>query len=335
MKIVLITDVWYPQVNSSVRKHTITCNILKHWGYDVEVIEPSQFWSIPIPGYKDARFCYFTGDFIDKYKDHNNIAFHIATEGPLGRKAAKLLTKKGWKFTTSLCTIFPGYLKENYYLPKSLSWWYLKSFHSKSSKVMVFTKTMKNILEEKEIKNVCVWPCGVDTKIFKPNSYLFKEPKTAIYVGPLSDESNIREFLNLDMDINKWVVGTGPEEEGLKKEYPDVSFFGDLDGHTLALAYHLGSVFVFPGGDYADPLPMVRALVCGTPIAAFPTNQPKNIFNNNDGVGFMDKDLKTAITKAIKDSDPEMCRKMGIRYDWKLTTARFLQNIKFNHTQSS
>ena len=55
MRIVLATDAWEPQVNGVVRTLTRTVAECRAMGHDVEVIEPSQFKTIPCPTYPEIR----------------------------------------------------------------------------------------------------------------------------------------------------------------------------------------------------------------------------------------------------------------------------------------
>src|SRR5690606_28216125 len=55
MRIVLATDAWEPQVNGVVRTLTRTIAECRAMGHEVEVVEPSQFKTIPCPTYPEIR----------------------------------------------------------------------------------------------------------------------------------------------------------------------------------------------------------------------------------------------------------------------------------------
>ena len=55
MRIVLATDAWEPQVNGVVRTLTRTVAECRAMGHEVEVIEPSQFKTIPAPTYPEIK----------------------------------------------------------------------------------------------------------------------------------------------------------------------------------------------------------------------------------------------------------------------------------------
>ena len=58
-KILLVTDAWAPQVNGVVRVQDAQISYLKAHGYEVIVIEPGQFKTIPTPMYPEIRLALF------------------------------------------------------------------------------------------------------------------------------------------------------------------------------------------------------------------------------------------------------------------------------------
>ena len=55
MRIAIATDAWFPQVNGVVRSISTTVGILMERGYEVELITPDQFLTVPMPGYSEIR----------------------------------------------------------------------------------------------------------------------------------------------------------------------------------------------------------------------------------------------------------------------------------------
>ncbi|MFV2091400.1 MAG: glycosyltransferase, partial [Pseudomonadales bacterium] len=112
MRLLLITDAWYPQVNGVVRALSTVCRYMEDWGHEVVVIGPDRFKNVPAPTYPEIRLALTTprsiGRFIEQAQPD---AVHIATEGPLGLTARWYLMHRGMPFTTSFHTLFPQYLK--------------------------------------------------------------------------------------------------------------------------------------------------------------------------------------------------------------------------------
>ena len=96
-----------------------------------------------------------------------------------------------------------------------------------------------------------IWSRGVDTNLYyprEPDEILF--PKIAgpifMYVGRVSFEKGIDEFLKLPLVGTKYVVGLGPELPSIQREYPDAIYLGYLENDALAAAYSNADVVVFP-----------------------------------------------------------------------------------------
>lgn len=195
----------------------------------------------------------------------------------------------------------------------------LQNFHSGSEGIMVPTQTMaeKLIAAGFPKDKIRFWSHGVDIELFHealrdPNLYkneiadlmlkknqekgssqlLTKEEAlqqlegrpVALFVGRISEEKNIRDFLDAQLESSeivyenrveskkaiKVVIGTGPELESLKAEYPDVFFLGRKE-HDTELPKYMASadVFVFPSLSETYGLVGPEAMAGGTPALSY------------------------------------------------------------------
>lgn len=55
MRIAIATDAWFPQTNGVVRSLATTITILQRRGYEIELITPNEFVTVPTPGYREIR----------------------------------------------------------------------------------------------------------------------------------------------------------------------------------------------------------------------------------------------------------------------------------------
>lgn len=196
----------------------------------------------------------------------------------------------------------------------------LRKFHGGSEGIMVPTQTMaeKLIAAGFPKEKIRFWSHGVDIELFHealrdPNLYpneiadliikqnqekgvkersLTKEEilqqlqgrPVALFVGRISEEKNIRDFLDAELESNevnsdnqmevkkaiKVVIGTGPELEQLKSEYPDVFFLGRKE-HDTDLPKYMASAdtFVFPSLSETYGLVGPEAMAGGTPALSY------------------------------------------------------------------
>ena len=334
MKILIVTDAWYPQVNGVCRTLKNLGDELKKIGHQVEYIEPNQFFTVPMPKYNEIKLSLNVwprvGRLISK-ADADII--HIATEGPIGIFAKRYCVKNKLKFTTSYHTQFDKYLKLYYpYLPIKLAQKFLKGFHSKAEKILVTTQSMKDELQEIgfDKDKMVIWTRGANHGAFQKPKKINLEYKRPIYlyVGRVSIEKNIRAFLDLDLEGTKLVVGKGPDLDKLKKEYPEAIFRGERTNGELASYFASSDVFVFPSKTDTFGIVIIEALKCGLPVAAYPVAGPKDIFNGSN-IGSLNNDLKQAALDAI-NADRNACIEHAKKDTWQNCAKIFLDTAVKN-----
>jgi glycosyltransferase involved in cell wall biosynthesis len=149
-----------------------------------------------------------------------------------------------------------------------------------------------------------------------------------LFVGRVSAEKNIEDFLRLDLPGTKVVVGTGPQLNVLKKKYSGVEFVGEKIGVELANYYHSADVFVFPSEFDTFGLVMIEAIACGTPVAAKPVANAQHIIEPGIS-GYLNWDLKQACLDCLKLDRSAVYRARN-RFSWSTATDHFLDALIFN-----
>ncbi len=328
-KFLLVTDAWSPQTNGVVTTLKTVLGVLEQEGFDVKVVQPGLFRTLPLPSYPEIRIAMLPKRRLKKIvSDYAPDHVHIATEGPLGIAAKKLFDKAGNRYTTSLHTKFPEYVKERLPFMK-LSWGYrlMQWFHGKAAAVMVTTESMRDELVENGLhaESLRVWGRGVDCEFFYPNPAreCDKENPLLMYVGRLAPEKNLSAFLDLNVVGQKVLVGDGPQRHELEKKYPDVEFVGYKFGKALVEQFQRADVFVFPSRTDTFGLVMLEAMACGTPVAAYPVAGPIDVIQHGK-TGCLDDDLQQAIEGALR-IDRKFPRAYAEEQSWQAVAKR-LQN---------
>jgi len=329
MRILLVTDAWFPQVNGVVTTYSRLRQELLQRGHEVELIAPHLFPTVPCPGYEEIRLAYWPGRRLVRMMDAARAdAIHLATEGPLGFAARRYCVKRGLPFTSSYTTRFPEYFAARGPVPLSWGYGLMRYFHKPSRGIMVATKSIRGDLEARGFHNCVDWTRGVDTDLYRPrsDSVLDLPRPIHLYVGRITVEKNLEAFLDLDLPKgSKVLVGDGPQRKELTQKYPDAVFVGAKAGEELARHYASADVFVFPSRTDTFGLVMLEALACGLPVAAFPVPGPIDILDGH-GVGVLDEDLGYAIEQALK-IPASRCRAFSQRYSWGTCTEMFLRNL--------
>jgi len=329
VKIITVTDAWAPQVNGVVRTVEATNRELARAGHQVVVLSPDSFLTVPCPGYDGIRLAVMPQLRLGRMlaaelAGGGETAVHIATEGPLGRAARRWCRRHRVPFTTAYHTRFPQYLQAMYRVPEAWTYAAMRRFHNGASVVMAPTPTVAAELRQHGIGNVAMWTRGVDTELFKPSPPLpLKLPQPVfLYVGRVSVEKNIADFLLADLPGSKVVAGEGPALATLKRRFPEAHFMGVLSQSDLARLYSSADVFVFPSQTDTFGLVMLEALACGTPVAAYPVQGPIDVIGRAD-VGVLHEDLRMAAAAALK-IDRRRCRDFALAHSWSAATREFM-----------
>jgi glycosyltransferase involved in cell wall biosynthesis len=341
MKIAIATDAWYPQVNGVVRTLSATVAELDRRGYDVELITPERFTTVPLPGYSSIRLAmaprFSARRMLDAFAPD---IVHIPTEGPIGWSARGWCLSRGVPFTTAFHTQFPEYAALRTGISAERFWPIMRRFHAASRAVLVATDTLAGTLAERGIAQTHRWSRGIDRWIFRPDGEIHPAladlPRPILLnVGRVAPEKNLEAFLDAGVPGSKVIVGDGPALEDLRRRYPDAHFLGALSGEELASAYRAADSFVFPSRTDTFGLVVIEALACGVPVAALPVPGPLDILGSagrgEDStfpatVGALDADLTRAIGRSLQ-LDRHAAAIFGARFSWSAATDQFLAAV--------
>jgi glycosyltransferase involved in cell wall biosynthesis len=333
MRIVLVTDAWFPQVNGVVRTLSTVVEALRGQGHEITTITPDLFRSVPCPTYPEIRLALMPAKRVRQILDTAAPdAIHIATEGPLGTAARRHCLKQGLPFTTSFHTKFPEYIRARFGVPVAWTYAWLRRFHAKAERIMVATPSIARELQGWGMTNTALWSRGVDTQLFRPRPADETPPELRglprplyLYAGRVAVEKNITAFLDCSLDGSKIVVGDGPQLNTLKSRYSDVLFTGAKCGEELACHFAAADAFVFPSRTDTFGLVMLEALASGVPVAAYPVPGPLDVIGDAD-VGCLNESLDEAIRTALT-LDRAACRAFALGFSWDRCAELFLSHL--------
>ncbi len=328
-KILIVTDAWKPQVNGVVRTLETLGRDLEAMGHEVRYATPEGRFTVPLPTYSEIRLAILPRRSIERMiEQFQPSAVHIATEGTIGLSARSICLNRNIPFTTSFHTRFPEYVRARFpIIPEGLVYAFLRWFHGPAKAMMVATPSLRQEMESHGFKNLRIWSRGVDVDAFRPipNAELPFPRPIWLYVGRVAVEKNIEAFLALDLPGTKVVVGDGPARATLERRYPNVRFVGHKSGEELVRHYSASDVFVFPSRTDTFGLVMLEALACGTPVAAFPVQGPRDVLGDAP-VAALDEDLQKACLRAL-DVPRDAARAFALKHSWRACTEQFLSNL--------
>lgn len=330
-KLLLITDAWAPQVNGVVRVQNALIPLLHERGYDVSVIEPGQFFTVPLPMYPEIRIALFARRRIARMMEElQPDAIHLMTEGPLGWAARSVCLSRGIPFTSWYHSHFQLYVDVRLHGLLRPVFALIRRFHFAAARTMVSTESLKNkLLAGGFRENLVVVPLGVDAAHFarNPSPKLPALPSPVfLYFSRIAPEKNPQEFLELQLPGTKLVIGDGPDRAKLEKKYGDTNrFVGYKRGKELVEWLSICDVLVFPSRTETFGLVALEALACGIPVAAHNVMGPRDIITEGKD-GYLGDDLAEAATKCLSLSRDD-CRTKALQFSWEHSADAFVRNF--------
>ena len=311
-RILIVTDLWSRQPYGI---YTVITNLkkeLEKQGCTVDILEPDQFFTVPFPLYEGVRLAIFAHGSVRRTIKRGNYDFvHIVTEGPLGWYARSACRRLRVPFTSAVhgqlhlyaevwLGKFVGRLIRNL----------MVRFHEAAAVTLVTTKVMHDQMRDFGLQRVVICPLGISDIFFTRGTCPVELAKPVfMFLGRISSEKSVEEFLALDLPGTKLVVGDGPDRKKTEARFPGVRFVGYQKGDALVSWCSCADVLVMPSRTETFGLVMVEALA-------------REIVTNGVN-GYLDEDLVHAAKQCLTIS-PDSCRTSVEQFRWSTSAATFL-----------
>jgi glycosyltransferase involved in cell wall biosynthesis len=310
MKVLVATDAWPPQVNGVVRTLKSLERAAAKLGVTIDFLSPDGFPSFPVPTYPGLRLALPSRRRIAGTHRGCCARCHpYRDRGPDRLCSTRLLPKARPalydELHDAISGIYRGAFTDSGKLGLRCS--ALVSFRRKrddGGDAFADQRTGRARLSRISDDGRGAWTSICFARIGSRIS-IFPRP-IFMTLGRVAVEKNIDAFLALDLPGTKVVIGKGPQEEELKRRFPDAKFLGHMDNGVLASHLAAADVFVFPSLTDTFGIVQLEALASGVPVAAYPVTGPKDVIADNP-IGALNEDLRTACLEALKASR-ETCR---------------------------
>lgn len=334
MKILLVSDAWCPHDHALVPTLVALVRELQAAGHDVEVLHPGRVRHARGPKALGIDLAWpFGGTVAALVQAADADAIHIVTEGPLGGAARRHCLRQGLAFTSSCIMDWPERLHTWLGVPPGWTAAALRRFHRPSQRVLVADAPAQARWLAGGLRQVRCWQPGVDTRLFTPAAGAgapaalgpLAHP-VSLYVGPVSHEQGIEDFLTLDVPGSKLVCGTGPQLGRWRQRHPAVHWFGTVPRHLMARVYAAADVLVVPAREGPPPPAVLEALACGTPVAARPHEGMLACFGQSPAAALR-SDLHEAWSEALR-VPRHVARDHALRFSWQRAARRFVAELE-------
>jgi glycosyltransferase involved in cell wall biosynthesis len=299
MRITLVTETYFPQVNGVSRTLGELVRYLRDRGDQVQLIHPDYgeaadgdqsrlVRSIVLPFYTDLKLPLppfgAVHSAIDAFRPD---ILHIATEATLGLGILRYARKRRLVVVSSFHTNFDQY--SNHY---RVGWArgaicrYLRWFHNCTRETYVPSQTTIDELVQLGFERLVLWKRGVDGDLFRPDrpgaiavrrANGFAESDVVItYVSRIAAEKNV-DYLGDALailaarrpDIRVMMVGDGPLRQALEERIGSFTrFVGYRRGADLADHYAASDLFAFSSLTETFGNVVLEAMASGLPVVA-------------------------------------------------------------------
>lgn len=356
-KLLIICDMWENHIGGVEEVVNQLRNRLPQRNYEVKLMGLADVPVFSVPGMGDVSSPYPWGikgrvaTKISEFKpDHILIVLH----GIMSQKSASYCADNNIPFTAFYPGRGPECVYAMSYIPMFITRYFINSFLSKASSILVPSASMRDELIVEGFKNVIAWPHGIDLDTFSLTTLQEKQEATKacnleglprpfyVFVGRISAEKNIPAFLNAKVAGTKIVVGPqdcGFNLESLRKDYPEIIFAGPKRGKDLLNYYKCADIFLFPSKMDSFGLVMLEALATGLPVVGFNTFGPRDVVPKGSGVSYLadsDEEFEICAKQAWKELQaglvtPEQCRAYASKFSWGAAMDIFEESlIKIN-----
>lgn len=297
--------------------------------------------SFVIPGIPEYDFPLVTVNKIEKILAKENFdLIYLASPFYLGWKVLRAAKRFNLPVISIFQTDVSGFAKFYGFsmLTKFIDW-HIKRIHQNSNLNLVPSENSWNYLKDLGVKDLKLWPRGVDTQLFSPNRFnqelrhKWSPSKRMLigYVGRLAPEKHIEDLKYVDdHEANQLVIiGDGPELNKLKKIFPNAIFTGRLSGRELATAMASLDVIIACGRYETFCQVVQEAKASGTVVLVPNVGASQELVEHNK-TGFVYdvsnlNEIKSIVTKIqispkIRQSVAEQARHSVLERDWKTLT---------------
>jgi glycosyltransferase involved in cell wall biosynthesis len=339
MRLTLVTETYFPQVNGVSRTLGQLVRRLTELGDSVQLVLPDygaaaehqptvRVRAVTLPFYKELhlplppfRSAYCA---IDRFQPD---LIHIATEATLGWSVLRHARSRSIPVVSSFHTNFDQY-SHHYGVgwARGLIWRYLRWFHNQTLETYVPSRATIVALEGRGFERLVLWPRGVDSELFCPDrpgrlavrQALGFAPDDVVigYVGRIAVEKNVAFLAEALARVAAerpgarfLFVGDGPARQEVERRLgAHARFVGYRSGEDLADHYAAADLFAFSSLTETFGNVVLEALASGLPVVALRAGGIADIVQNGQTGLLLESDstpeqFAQAVTALVDDAE--------------------------------
>lgn len=326
MRVAIVTESFFPQVNGVTNTVRHTVDRLLETGHQPLVIAPGpglsdyrgvrvvRVRSMLLPGYRSFALGLPDPAVEQALIDFRPDVIHLASPILLGAVGLRTARKLGIPAIAVYQTDISGFALQYGIRAEAVVSRWVRRIHSRATRTLVPSQSSYAQLDAIGVENLHIWRRGVSLDLFGPqhrNEELHAkwgrrkkkggEMVVVGYVGRLAAEKQVRRLAEVARvpGIRLVIIGDGPERAWLEKHVPDARFTGLLRGEDLAQALASLDVFVHTGASETFCQTVQEAQASGVPVVAPAAGGPLDLVTTGRTGLLYDPNEKKALRRTV------------------------------------
>jgi phosphatidylinositol alpha 1,6-mannosyltransferase len=323
MRVAIVTESFFPQVNGVTNTVRHTVDRLLETGHEPLVVAPSP----GLPRYRDVRVVRARSMSLPGYRsfplglpdpaveqaltDFRPDVVHLASPIALGAVGLRAARRLGVPTVAVYQTDIAGFARQYGVRADAVIARWVGRIHRRADRTLVPSSSSYAQLTALGVPDIHLWRRGIALDLFGPQNrseelhrhWVRRRPgHVAVgYVGRLAPEKQVRRLEEVAQvpGTRVVVVGDGPSRRSLEKELPQAKFTGMLRGQDLARAFATLDVFVHTGEAETFCQTVQEAQASGVPVVAPASGGPLDLIENGRTGLLYDPSDKRSLRRAV------------------------------------
>jgi phosphatidylinositol alpha 1,6-mannosyltransferase len=304
MRVAIVTESFFPQVNGVTNTVRHTVDRLLETGHEPLVIAPGpglgsyrdvevvRVRSMGVPGYRSFSLGLPDSVVVRTLADFHPEVVHLASPIMLGAVGLRAARRLGLPTVAVYQTDVGGFARQYGIRADAVVARWVGRIHRRSTRTLVPSSASYAQLHALGVGDLHFWRRGISLDLFGPEhrSEALREhwargrgDRVVVgYVGRLAQEKQVRRLVEVARipGVQLVMVGDGPSRGWLERNLPDARFTGMLRGQDLARAFASLDVFVHTGEAETFCQTVQEAQASGVPVVAPAVGGPVDLVDH-------------------------------------------------------
>jgi phosphatidylinositol alpha 1,6-mannosyltransferase len=339
MRVAIVTESFFPQVNGVTNTVRHTVDRLIETGHEPLVVAPApglcryrevrvvRARSMSLPGYRSFPLGLPDPAVERALAEFRPDVVHLASPIALGAVGLRAARHLGIPTVAVYQTDIAGFARQYGVRADAVIARWVGRIHRRADRTLVPSTSSRAQLAALGVPDLHLWRRGIDLDLFGPENrseelhrhWVRRRPDHVVigYVGRLAPEKQVHRLRELAQipGTRLVVVGDGPSRGSLEKRLPNAKLTGMLRGQDLARAFATFDLFVHTGESETFCQTVQEAQASGVPVVAPASGGPLDLVDHGRTGLLYDPADQRSLHHAVATlvDDPHLRRSLAVQ----------------------